>query len=130
MVSNIKASGYNFRYNTKQWLAFASFMDFVYEQQRQLDDDLPRIVILRSVAQSQISHDRGVNASSLADALNLPRETVRRKCLTMVEDGWLKREGDAFRLGERLGPEVFSIYEENIERLMMVSKDIQAGRNS
>ena len=47
---------------------------------------------------------------------------VRRKCLAMVEDGWLERDGDAFRLGERVDSHAFTIYEENIERLMSTAK--------
>lgn len=34
----------------------------------------------------------GVNSRSLADALAIPRETVRRKVAELIEGGWLARE--------------------------------------
>jgi hypothetical protein len=126
MVSNLDARGYNFRFSEQQWLEFARFVDFIYEQQRRHTDDLVRPVILRAVGQSQVVYDRGVSASSLADALDLPRETVRRKCLAMVEEGWLTRDGDDFRLGERVDPEIFALFEENIARLLATARKLDA----
>lgn len=44
---------------------------------------------------------RGLNALSLAEITQIPRETARRKLLALVERGYLAREGDGlFRLGE------------------------------
>ncbi len=125
LVTNFESGGYNFRYNTRQWLDFARFMDFIYEQQRRFEDDLSRVVILRAVGQSEITHGRGVNASSIADALKLPRETARRKCLAMVEDGWLERDGNEFRLGQRVASDVLLAFEENIERLIDAADEIK-----
>ncbi len=44
---------------------------------------------------------RGLNALSLADITQIPRETTRRKLLALVERGYLVREDDGlFTLGE------------------------------
>lgn len=44
---------------------------------------------------------RGLNALSLAEITQIPRETARRKLLALVERGYLAREGDGlFTLGE------------------------------
>lgn len=44
---------------------------------------------------------RGLNALSLAEITQIPRETARRKLLALVERGYLSREGDGlFTLGE------------------------------
>jgi hypothetical protein len=44
---------------------------------------------------------RGLNALSLADITQIPRETTRRKLLALVERGYLVREDDGlFVLGE------------------------------
>jgi hypothetical protein len=44
---------------------------------------------------------RGLNALSLADITQIPRETTRRKLLALVERGYLVREEDGlFNLGE------------------------------
>ena len=44
---------------------------------------------------------RGLNALSLAEITQIPRETARRKLLALVERGYLVREGDGlFTLGE------------------------------
>lgn len=125
MIRNLDSDGYNFRFEERQWLEFARFADFIYRQQRRHTTDLIRPVILRAIGQSQVLHDRGVTASSLADALDLPRETVRRKCMTMVEEDWLTRDGDAFRLGKGINAEMFATFEENIERLLATAKRIE-----
>ena len=118
MVSNLDGRGYNFRFNANQWLIFAAFVDFIYQQHRSVIDDLVWPGILRAVGQSQVAHNRGVNVKSLADALDLPRETVRRKCVAMVEEGWLVREGNFLLLGEKIDAEIFAKYEETLERML------------
>lgn len=125
VISNIEADGYNFRFDERQWLEFARFVDFIYAQQRRHATDLVRPVILRAIGQSQVQHDRGVTASSLAEALDLPRETVRRKCMQMVDEDWLARDGDAFRLGMRVDSEIFTLFEENIERLLSTARRLE-----
>ena len=34
------------------------------------------------------------NVRSIAESTGVPRETVRRKVVQLVEEGWIKREGD------------------------------------
>jgi len=44
---------------------------------------------------------RGLNALSLAEITQIPRETARRKLLALVERGYLVREGDGlFTMGD------------------------------
>jgi hypothetical protein len=51
---------------------------------------------------------RGLNALSLADITQIPRETTRRKLLALVERGYLVREDDGlFVLGETYGVDQF-----------------------
>ena len=37
---------------------------------------------------------RGINMRSIADSLDMPRETVRRKVGEMIDAGWIERRGD------------------------------------
>ncbi|HEY9233730.1 MAG TPA: hypothetical protein VIP08_01725 [Phenylobacterium sp.] len=51
---------------------------------------------------------RGLNALSLADITQIPRETTRRKLLALVERGYLIREPDGlFALGQAYSAEQF-----------------------
>ncbi len=56
---------FRFRYSTKQVLEYARFMNFLYERQVKALGDLQKVVILRSVGESYLSHGRGCNTSSL-----------------------------------------------------------------
>ena len=42
--------------------------------------------------QEPLAPTLGVNSRSLAEALEIPRETVRRKVAELIEDGWLMRQ--------------------------------------
>jgi hypothetical protein len=51
---------------------------------------------------------RGLNALSLSDITQIPRETTRRKLLALCDRGYLHRDGDGlFVLGERYGLDQF-----------------------
>lgn len=51
---------------------------------------------------------RGLNALSLSDITQIPRETARRKLLTLAERGYLRRSGDGlFTLGDLYGLDEF-----------------------
>ena len=66
----------------------------------------PRLTRTRQVEQrprppQTFRRRRGLNALSLADITQIPRETTRRKLLALVERGYLVREPDGlFTLGE------------------------------
>ena len=115
----------SFRYSIKQFLEYARFMDFVYERQVSHLEDLQKVVIIRSVGASSLSHGRGVNTSSLSDSLMIPRETVRRKCKELVRDGWLMRDGDEFQPGPRITQDILDIVDENIDRLIATADKVR-----
>ena len=51
---------------------------------------------------------RGLNALSLSDITQIPRETARRKLLALADQGYLVRDDDGlFMLGERYGLDQF-----------------------
>ena len=51
---------------------------------------------------------RGLNALSLSDITQIPRETARRKLLALAKQGYLVRDGDGlFMLGDRYGLDQF-----------------------
>ncbi len=108
----------SFRYSSAQVLEFARFMDFIYERQVDLLEDLQKVVIIRAVGESAIAYGRGCNASSLSDALKIPRETVRRKCASLVRDGWLRRHGNELLPGPSITRDVLDTVDENIDRLL------------
>lgn len=51
---------------------------------------------------------RGLNALSLSDITQIPRETARRKLLALADQGYLVRDADGlFMLGDRYGLDQF-----------------------
>jgi hypothetical protein len=85
---------------------------------RILGGDLQKHVILMSIAERALAHPahraqseaercaadtppfptRGVNVRSIAEALQIPRETVRRKVMQLVELGWVVADGQTLQL--------------------------------
>ena len=119
--------GYNFRFNEPQWLAYMKFMEFVYAQGRSEDNrDLEKVILWRTIGMNDIAYKRGVSASSLADSLNLPRETVRRKCEEMVADGWVDRDDDGYIMGPRIGATIYGLIEDSIEGMLKAARQIEA----
>jgi hypothetical protein len=45
---------------------------------------------------------RGTNIRSIADSLEMPRETVRRKVAEVIEAGWVVRHGDYLTLSAQI----------------------------
>ncbi len=85
-------------YTHQQVREYVRFMEFIYLRQLDFFGDPFKAAILRAVYLEEWEFDRGCSATSLADSLNIPRETVRRKAAKLVERGWLKTEGSIFRL--------------------------------
>ena len=100
-------------------------MNFLYERQVKRLDDLQKVVILRSVGESSLSHGRGCNTSSLSDALMIPRETVRRKCKELVRDGWLIRDGNEFQPGPSITQEILDLVDDSIDRLTATADKVR-----
>ena len=100
-------------------------MNFIYERQIDVIQDLLKVVIVRNVCESAIAHGRGCNASSLADALKIPRETVRRKGAALVRDGWLTRDGNQFRPGPSISQDVLDLVDGNIDRLIATAEKLR-----
>ena len=114
-----------FRYSAEQVLEFTRYMDRIYERQMGLIPDLYKVVIVRAVGQTVLASGHGTNALSIAEALGLPRETTRRKCRELVEDAWLVRRGNELLPGPALTPDVLEMVDENIDRMIEVSKRIE-----
>jgi hypothetical protein len=115
----------SFRYSSGQVLEFARFMDFIYETQVGLLEDLQKVVIVRAVVESEIVHQRGCNASSLSDGLKIPRETIRRKCASLVRDGWLRRHGNEFMPGPSITRDILEKVDKNIDRLLATADKVK-----
>jgi hypothetical protein len=66
---------------------------------------------------------RGLNALSLSEITQIPRETARRKLLALAEDGYLKRDAEGlYYLGDAYG------VEEVFEDLKPLFGDVRAER--
>jgi DNA-binding IclR family transcriptional regulator len=100
-------------------------MDFLYERQIVWVGELQKVVIIRSVCESFLSHERGCNTSSLSDSLMIPRETVRRKCKELARDGWLIRDGNEFQPGPSITQEVLDLVDESIDRLTATADKVR-----
>ncbi len=105
-------------------------MDFIYERQVDQLEDLQKVVIVRAVVESAIAHGRGCNTSSLSDALRIPRETVRRKCASLVRDGWLRRHGNEFLPGPSITRDILDKVDENIDRLLATADKVRKPERS
>ena len=79
---------------------------------------------MRSVGLNQIEHDRGLTVASMAASLDLPEETVRRKCTELADDGWLARGDKGYVVGEKVDPGIFAMVEENIDRMIQTTGKI------
>ena len=125
-TSNVWSPDLKFRYSSDQVLEYARFMDFIYERQIGVMRDLHKIVIVRAVAQTMMAVGHGSNALSLSDALNIPRETVRRKCDELVKDGWLIRESQELLPGPSITPEILNMVDESIDRMIAAARKIES----
>lgn len=125
MRRKLATQGYNFRFGERQWLEYGQFLDVVYRRRQAFLRDLVKIVLMRSVFVSQIEHGRALSVASMAASLDLPDETVRRKCLELAKDGWLVRGEDGYTLGSKVDAGVFGMVEENIERMLRTASRIE-----
>ncbi len=123
--SNAWSPKLSFRYSTNQVLEYSRYMNFLYERQVKRLGDSQKVVIIRSVFESSLSHGRGCNISSLSDALMIPRETVRRKCKELVRDGWLIRDGNELQPGPSITQEILDLVDENIDRLTATADKVR-----
>ena len=117
-----------FHHSVEQVLEFTRYLDWIYDHQVTLldgDSDIQKIIIFRSVNVSWLEHGRGCSASSLADALRIPRETVRRKCDVLVREHWLVKTGDKFLPGRR-ATTISAFVDDSIDRLLILADRIRA----
>ena len=117
-----------FHHSVEQVLEFTRYLDWIYDHQVTLldgDPDIQKIIIFRSVNVSWLEHGRGCSASSLADALRIPRETVRRKCDVLVREHWLVKTGDKFLPGRR-ATTISAFVDDSIDRLLILADRIRA----
>ncbi len=88
------------------------------------DPDVQKIIIVRSVNVSWLQHGRGCTASSLASALRIPRETVRRKCAVLVRASWLAHVDGEYRPGPRAA-DIPAFVDTSIDRLLELADRIR-----
>lgn len=62
----------------------------------------------------------GTNARSMAESLNIPKETVRRKVSELIEEGWLVRQGTRLYFAAKAYQELAPVREQ-IERLAVLN---------
>lgn len=62
----------------------------------------------------------GTNSRSMAESLNIPKETVRRKVSELVEEGWLVRNGPRLFFAAKAYQELAPVREQ-IERLAVLN---------
>jgi len=51
----------------------------------------------------QVGRSRGATARELADGLQLPYGTVMSHLATLAECGYVRQDGESFRVGQKLG---------------------------
>jgi hypothetical protein len=92
-------------------------LDFLATANKVSDGDIDKLMImivvgLRSLAHPVFKHRRmrdvaaaggliptlGINSRSISESLPIPRESVRRKVMALIEAGWLHREGGHLHL--------------------------------
>ncbi len=115
-------------HSVEQVLEFGRYLDWIYDQQVSLlngDPDIQKMIIFRSVNLSWLEYGRGCSASSLASALRIPRETVRRKCEVLVGERWLVKTGNQFRPGRRVTT-ISAFVDDGIDRLLVLADRIRA----
>ncbi len=115
-------------HSVEQVLEFGRYLDWIYDQQVSLlggDPDIQKMIIFRSVNLCWLEHGRGCSASSLASALRIPRETVRRKCEVLVDEHWLVKTGNQFRPGRRVKT-ISAFVDDSIDRLLILADRIRA----
>lgn len=73
----------------------------------------------------------GTNVQSIADSIDAPRETVRRKVCELVEAGWIAREGNDLRFTalayRRLAAVRVAIEQQAVRNFEVVARVLRAG---
>lgn len=77
---------------------------------------------------------RSITASSIADVTGIPRETVRRKCAAMEQQGWILRSDEgAWRLvltgsgaGSVVRAELSDLDQRGLDRVSRLFRDLEA----
>jgi len=73
-----------------------------------LDDLAREIAVREGPRRTRLAAPRGLNALSIAEVTDIPRETARRKLHLMVAAGYIERGYDGlYYLGDRFGLDQF-----------------------
>jgi hypothetical protein len=96
--------------NVEAWLA-------EYENaERKLDDPVGREALMRPC-----------NALSIAESCGLPRETVRRKVVMLMDRGYIYRSGEGFLfLTRSVGDDFEDMTARNVEELLATARRLQS----
>lgn len=95
--------------NVEAWLAKAD------NPEADLGDPEKRMQIMRPC-----------NALSIAEACGLPRETVRRKVVTLIERGYVQRAGNGYLfLTPNVGDDFVDMTAETVEHLLATARRLE-----
>ncbi len=110
------------RHTPAQFLEHLHYLEWMYLRQTKVMHKDPRkILIIRTVMLADAEQGRGCSVSSIADVLQQPRLTVRRKSLELVKEGWLIRQHNILTLGPRVTPKLWVAIDDNIDQMMTVA---------
>jgi len=96
--------------NVESWLAEHE------NPEELLDDPVQRVTVMRPC-----------NALSVADACNLPRETVRRKVVTLIERGYIYRSDEGYLyLTRTVGDGFLDMTAKMVEQLLTTARRLES----
>ncbi len=108
-------------FSRKQILEYFRFQDHRHALKQAFLGGEVQTAIMRAVTHSELEHDRGINAASIAASVGVPRETVRRHLADLTKEGWLVKEGGDYRAGP-LVDEHFGVLENLMQKFMDTAK--------
>ena len=108
-------------FSRKQIIEYMRFQDHRYALKRAFLGGEVQTAIMRAVTHSELEHERGINAASIAASVDVPRETVRRHLAELTKEGWLVKEGGDYRAGP-LVDEHFGVLEGLMQKFIETAK--------
>jgi hypothetical protein len=118
-----------------------AFTTLVVECRRLFDGDLDEMLILSAIGERTLSPQRAagltyqkflngernetktgrINTQSIADSTGIPRETVRRKVIRLIDRGWVKQNDDgSFEVAEKAAVDLAPATQATFDYLLAV----------
>lgn len=85
------------QYRLLQYKFVQVFTEHLLDVSRTFEGDLLEVVVLATIGQAYLRGDElgkenaAINASNIANATGIPRQTVRRKLLSLKTRGWVEQ---------------------------------------